>query len=166
MHHALDVEVALRRARGPEHDDLAAPRVRRFGIRFADREHRIGQAELSYDIPVTSVTGEKVRDDIKVTFTTDLNQAAAVNPYVMNFAEKANAHRLVTRVLDEYKRTGKATTRLAPNVTRVLDDETGSARERAPDPVGRRERVAARDPSVATPGGDADQVWGLEEFVG
>lgn len=90
---------------------------------------RIAQAELSYDIPVTGVTGEKVRDDIKVTFTTDPNQAAPVNPYVMNFAEKANAHRLVTRVLDEYKRTGKATTRLAPNVTRVLDDETVQALE-------------------------------------
>jgi Ca-activated chloride channel family protein len=90
---------------------------------------RIAQAELSYDIPVTGVTGEKVRDDIKVTFTPDPNQAAAVNPYVMNFAEKANAHRLVTRVLDEYKRTGKATTRLAPNVTRVLDDETVQALE-------------------------------------
>ena len=55
--------------------------------------------------------------------------AAAVNPVVMNFAEKANAHRLVTRVLDEYKRTGKATTRLTPNVTRVLDEETQAALE-------------------------------------
>ena len=90
---------------------------------------RIAQAELSYDVPIIGVTGEKVRDDIKVTFTTDPNQAAAVNPYVMNFAEKANAHRLVTRVLDEYKRTGKATTRLAPNVTRVLDEETVQALE-------------------------------------
>src|SRR2546430_1662980 len=33
------------------------------------------------------------------------------------------------RVLDEYKRTGKATTRLAPNVTRVLDPETQAALE-------------------------------------
>jgi Ca-activated chloride channel family protein len=48
---------------------------------------------------------------------------------VMNFVEKANAHRLVSKVLDEYKRTGKATTRLAPNVTRVLDAETQSALE-------------------------------------
>jgi len=47
----------------------------------------------------------------------------------MNFVEKANAHRLVSKVLDEYKRTGKATTRLAPNVTRVLDAETQSALE-------------------------------------
>ncbi len=58
-----------------------------------------------------------------------MSESAQVNAYVMNFAEKANAHRLVTRVLDEYKRTGKATTRLAPSVTRVLDDETRAALE-------------------------------------
>jgi Ca-activated chloride channel family protein len=90
---------------------------------------RIGQAELNYDVPITGLVGESVRDDVKVTFTPDANQAAAVNAVVMNFAEKANAHRLVTRVLDEYKRTGKATTRLAPNVTRVLDEETQLALE-------------------------------------
>lgn len=90
---------------------------------------RIAQAELSYDVPITNLAGERIRDDIKVTFTTDANQAAPVNAYVMNFAEKANAHRLVTRVLEEYKRTGKATTRLAPNVTRVLDEETQAALE-------------------------------------
>ena len=90
---------------------------------------RIAQAELTYDVPVAGLTGESLRDDIKVTFTTDANQSAPVNATVMNFAEKANAHRLVTRVLDEYKRTGKATTRLAPNVTRVLDEETQAALE-------------------------------------
>jgi Ca-activated chloride channel family protein len=90
---------------------------------------RIAQAELTYDVPVANLIGESVRDDIKVTFTTDQNEAAQVNPIVMNFAEKANAHRLVTRVLDEYKRTGKATTRLSPNVTRVLDEETQAALE-------------------------------------
>ncbi|GAC1401467.1 MAG: VWA domain-containing protein [Ktedonobacteraceae bacterium] len=90
---------------------------------------RIAQAELSYDVPVAGLVGERIRDDIKVTFTTDVNESAQVNATVMNFAEKANANRLVTRVLDEYKRTGKATTKLAPNVTRVLDPETQAAIE-------------------------------------
>jgi Ca-activated chloride channel family protein len=90
---------------------------------------RIAQAELTYDVPIANLIGERVRDDIKVTFTTDPNEAAQVNALVMNFAEKANANRLVTRVLDEYKRTGKATIRLAPNVTRVLDQETQAALE-------------------------------------
>ncbi len=90
---------------------------------------RISQAELNYDVPIMGIVGESMREDVKVTFTPDANQAAATNAVVMNFAEKANAHRLVTRVLDEYKRTGKATTRLAPNVTRVLDEETQQALE-------------------------------------
>src|SRR5436305_3890533 len=90
---------------------------------------RIAQAELSYDVPIANIVGEKIRDDIKVTFTMDANQSAPVNATVMNFAEKANAHRLVTRVLEEYKQTGKATTRLAPNVTRVHDEETQAALE-------------------------------------
>jgi Ca-activated chloride channel family protein len=90
---------------------------------------RIAQAELSYDVPIANLVGERIREDIKVTFTTDPNQAAQVNARVMNFAEKANAQRLVTRILDEYKRTGKVTTRLAPNVTRILDEETQAALE-------------------------------------
>jgi Ca-activated chloride channel family protein len=90
---------------------------------------RIAQAELTYDVPVVGLTNEKLREDIKVTFSNDANQTAQVNALVMNFAEKANAQRLVTRILDEYKRTGKATTRLAPNVTRVLDSETLGAIE-------------------------------------
>jgi Ca-activated chloride channel family protein len=90
---------------------------------------RIAQSELNYDVPITGMVGESGREDIKVTFSNDANQTAPVNAIVMNFAEKANAHRLVTKVLDEYKRTGKATTRLAPNVTRVLDEETQNALE-------------------------------------
>ncbi|HTK11845.1 MAG TPA: VWA domain-containing protein [Ktedonobacteraceae bacterium] len=90
---------------------------------------RIAQVELSYDVPIAGLVSERIREDIKVTFTNDAQQAAQVNALVMNFAEKANANRLVTRVLDEYKRTGKATTRLAPNVTRVLDQETQAALE-------------------------------------
>ncbi|MDQ2714580.1 MAG: VWA domain-containing protein [Chloroflexota bacterium] len=90
---------------------------------------RIAQSELTYDVPIGNLVGESIREDIKVSFTSDANQAAQVNPRVMNFAEKANAQRLVTRFLDEYKRTGKATTRLAPNVTRILDEETQAAIE-------------------------------------
>jgi Ca-activated chloride channel family protein len=90
---------------------------------------RIAQVELTYDVPVVGIVSEKIRDDLKVTFSTDANQTAQVNALVMNFAEKASAQRLVTRMLDEYKRTGKATTKLAPNVTRVLDAETLSAIE-------------------------------------
>lgn len=87
---------------------------------------RIAQAELSYDVPMLGRVGEKVQDNITVTFRNDAALFEA-NGEVMNFVEKANANRLVTKVLDEYRRTGRATTRLAPNVTRVLDPETQAA---------------------------------------
>jgi Ca-activated chloride channel family protein len=90
---------------------------------------RIAVAELTYDVPAMSLQNQQLRTDIVVGFTQDPNQAQAVNAVVMNYAEKANAHRLVTKVLEEYKATGKVTTRLAPNVTRVLDAETQAAIE-------------------------------------
>ncbi len=83
---------------------------------------RIAQAELAYDLP--SGQREVTRTDAIVTFTTDPVPADESNPQVMNYAEKANAHRLVTRVLDEYKSSGKVTIQLNPSVTRVLDPET------------------------------------------
>jgi Ca-activated chloride channel family protein len=64
------------------------------------------------------------RTDAIVTFTNESVSADDSNPQVMNYAEKANAHRLVTRVLDEYKSNGKVTIKLNPSVTRVLDPET------------------------------------------
>ncbi|HEU5370382.1 MAG TPA: VWA domain-containing protein [Ktedonobacterales bacterium] len=90
---------------------------------------RIAVAELAYDVPTMSRMGEQLRADIVVGFSQDTNETQAVNALVMNYAEKANAHRLVTKVLEEYKATGKVTTRLAPNVTRVLDQETQAALE-------------------------------------
>ena len=83
---------------------------------------RVAQAELSYDVPGQGT--ERLRSDAVVTFTDQTVTADADNPTVMNFVEKSNAHRLVTKVLDEYKKTGKVTTRLHPNVTRMLDPET------------------------------------------
>jgi Ca-activated chloride channel family protein len=87
---------------------------------------RIAQAELTYDVPGGAQT-ESVRADAVVTFTTESVPAEEGNALVLNYVEKANAHRLVTRVLDEYKKTGKVTVRLHPNVTRVLDPETQRA---------------------------------------
>lgn len=85
---------------------------------------RIAQAELSYEVPGAGTQTEKVRSDAVVTFTNEKVPPEEGNAMVLNYAEKASAHRLVTKVLDEYKKTGKVTTRLAPNVTRVLDPET------------------------------------------
>jgi Ca-activated chloride channel homolog len=90
---------------------------------------RIAQSEVSYDVPALGLSAQQVRDDITVTFRSDAMQTVEANAMVMNFVEKVSAFRLVSKVLDEYRQTGKTTTRLAPNVTRVLDAETQAALE-------------------------------------
>jgi Ca-activated chloride channel family protein len=100
---------------------------------------RIAQAELSYEVPGGGE--EKVRSDAIVTFTNETVPPDEANPVVLNFVEKANAHRLVTKVLDEYKKTGKVTTRLHPNVTRILDPET----QRLLDQVSAGGSISAED---------------------
>jgi Ca-activated chloride channel family protein len=90
---------------------------------------RIAVAELSYDVPLLNRSGEQVQTNVVLGFTQNPADAKAENGLVMNFVEKANAHRLVTKVLEEYKREGKVTTRLAPNVTKVLDAETQATLE-------------------------------------
>ncbi len=88
---------------------------------------RLARVEVAYDLPNMGVFNEKVAQDVLVEYVADAAQAQAVDAQVMNMAEKASAHRLVTRALDEYRETGKVTTRLAPNVLANLDPETQSA---------------------------------------
>jgi len=90
---------------------------------------RIAQSEVSYDVPALGLSGQRVRDDITVTFQQSALQIGEVNARVMNVVERVNAFRLVSKVMNEYRQTGKTTTRLAPNVTRVLDAETQAALE-------------------------------------
>jgi Ca-activated chloride channel homolog len=100
---------------------------------------RIAQAELSYELANGQV--EKERTDAVVTFTPDPVKPGDANPVVMNFAEKSTAHRLVTKVLDEYKKTGRATVVLSPAVTRMLDPET----QRALDQIQAGKQISAED---------------------
>ncbi|HEY7348203.1 MAG TPA: VWA domain-containing protein [Ktedonobacterales bacterium] len=88
---------------------------------------RLARAEVAYDVPNLGFFNETVAADVLVEYVADAAQAQAVNAEVMNMAEKASAHRLVTRALDEYRETGKVTTRLAPNVLANLDPETQAA---------------------------------------
>ena len=85
-----------------------------------------GEGAFHSGVDISSNYGHQViaPADAVVTFTTETVPPEEANSVVLNYAEKANAHRLVTRVLDEYKKGGKVTTRLHPNVTRMLDPET------------------------------------------
>ncbi len=85
--------------------------------------YRIAQAEVSYDVAATGLTGEKARADVTLSFTGDAAQAAQTNPYVMNVVEKVTAHKLQTRALDEAAvgNIAGATQKLRAAATRLLE---------------------------------------------
>ena len=88
---------------------------------------RLAHVAVTYDVPNLGRLNEQVATDVLVDYVVDMAEAQVVDAQVMNMAEKANAHRLVTRALDEYRETGNVTTRLAPNVLANLDPETQTA---------------------------------------
>ncbi|GIV88921.1 MAG: VWA domain-containing protein [Chloroflexus sp.] len=85
--------------------------------------YRIGQAELSYDVPALQLVGEKARLDIMLTFTNDPAQLQQVNPTVMNIVEKVSAFKLQTRALQDLAAgdVSGATQKLKSAVTRLLN---------------------------------------------
>jgi Ca-activated chloride channel family protein len=62
---------------------------------------RIGQVEVSYDLPSNGAKGMNIKEDLFVTFTNDAAAAAKVNAEVMNLAEKVSAFKLQTVALTE-----------------------------------------------------------------
>ena len=63
--------------------------------------YRMGQVELTYDIPSGGFSRQTVKADLNVTFTDDKTAAAKVNAEVMNLVEKVTAFKLQTRALNE-----------------------------------------------------------------
>ncbi len=62
---------------------------------------RLGQVEVSYDVPTEGIKAQKSKSDLFVTFTADAVAAAKVNAEVMNLVEKVSAFKLQTRALTE-----------------------------------------------------------------
>jgi Ca-activated chloride channel family protein len=85
--------------------------------------YRIAQAEVSYDVAARSLVGEKIRQDVLLSFTDDPAQAAESDPYVMNVIEKVTAHKLQTRALNEAAagNIAEATRKLRAAATRLLN---------------------------------------------
>jgi Ca-activated chloride channel homolog len=85
-------------------------------------QYRLGQVEISYDIPLLGAVGEKSRVDVMMQFTSDAALAAQVDAPVMNTVEKVSAFKLQTRALQDLQ-TGNvagATQKLQSAVTRLL----------------------------------------------
>jgi Ca-activated chloride channel family protein len=85
-------------------------------------QYRIGQAEVSYDVPALGLTAERSRADVLLTFTADQAMAQQVNPPVMNIVEKVSAFKLQTRALQDLASgdVSGATQKLQSAVTRLL----------------------------------------------
>ncbi|MGB8645466.1 MAG: VWA domain-containing protein [Anaerolineae bacterium] len=80
---------------------------------------RAAQAEVSYDVPLANVFGEKVRVDMIVEYGT----ASTPNPQVANLVERVVAHNLQTRALQSAQsgNTGAATQMLQAAATRLVN---------------------------------------------
>lgn len=86
-------------------------------------QYRVGQLEVSYDVPMMKLVAEKSRADVLLTFTGDQTQIAQVNAPIMNIVEKVSAFKLQTRALQDIQSgdvTG-ATQKLKSAVTRLLN---------------------------------------------
>ncbi len=86
-------------------------------------QYRIGQVEISYDIPQLGIIGERAKTDLVLQITADQALTRQVNPQVMNIVEKISAFKLQTRALEDIE-TGNvagATQKLQNAVTRLLN---------------------------------------------
>ncbi len=86
-------------------------------------QYRIGQTEVSYDVPSLHLTDQKARLDVMMSFTDDPGLLRQVNAPVMNIVEKISAFKLQTRALQDLQ-TGNvtsATQKLQSAVTRLLN---------------------------------------------
>lgn len=85
-------------------------------------QYRIGQAEVSYDVPALQLSQQKTRADVLMTFTSDAGQLSQLNAPVMNIVEKVSAFKLQTRALQDLNagNVSGATQKLKSAVTRLL----------------------------------------------
>jgi Ca-activated chloride channel family protein len=85
-------------------------------------QYRVGQVEVTYDIPSLGLAHQKVRQDVLMTFTADAAQLKQVHAPVMNIVEKVSAFKLQTRALQDLQvgDVGSATQKLKSAVTRLL----------------------------------------------
>jgi len=85
-------------------------------------QYRVGQVEVSYDVPALNLVQEKLREDVILAFTDEQKEINQVQPSVMNIVEKVSAFKLQTRALQDLQTgdVGSATQKLQSAVTRLL----------------------------------------------
>ncbi len=84
---------------------------------------RLGQVEVTYDMPSQGVQTKSIKADLFVTFTADSAAATKVRAEVMNLVEKVSAFKLQTRALTEAEagNIAAATQKLQAAATMLLN---------------------------------------------
>jgi Ca-activated chloride channel family protein len=85
--------------------------------------YRFIQADITYDVPGSGSTDQKVNVDLTFPFTEDEVQSGQTNARLMNIIERVVAHKLQTQALDEVAagNAAKATQKLRAAATRLLE---------------------------------------------
>lgn len=85
--------------------------------------YRLIQADIQYDVPHDSLTGQRVSIDIVTEFNDDPTSIVKSDQRVMNIIERVTAHRLQTQALDDAAKgdSQRATQRLKAAATRLLE---------------------------------------------
>lgn len=96
---------------------------------------RLGQVEVTYDLPSQGLANQSVKTDLFVTFIADASAVLKVNAEVMNLVEKLSAFKLQTRALTEAEagNIAAATQKLEAAATVLLnlgEDDLAEAAER------------------------------------
>lgn len=113
--------------------------------------YRLIQADITYDVPATGLTGQRVAVDVVISYTEDATQANQTNPRLMNIIERVVAHKLQTQALDEAAMgdVSKATQRLRAAATRLLELGETEMAQQATQQALQIEQVGQVDPAAA-----------------
>jgi len=86
-------------------------------------DYRMIQADITYDVPDSGLSGQRASVDVVFPFTDDAAAANQTEQSLMNVIEKVVAHKLQTQALDEAAagEVVKATRRLRAAATRLLE---------------------------------------------
>ena len=113
--------------------------------------YRLIQADITYDVPTSGLTRQKVTADVVLTFVDDPAQANQTNPRMMNIIERVVAHKLQTQALDEAAmgNAKKATQRLRSAATRLLELGENDLAQAANQQAQQIEEAGQIDPAAA-----------------
>jgi len=113
--------------------------------------HRLVQADITYDVPATGLSRQKVSFEVSMTVTKDTVAAQQTDGRVMNIIERVVAHKLQTQALDEAAagEAVKATQRLRAAATRLLELGEVDMAEQATEQASKIEKDGQIDAAAA-----------------